>query len=197
MRPSDARIAVPIPLPGGNPTRLGPCRRSRNALRAHVDVGALRRLDDPQHHGRARGAAEHDPRRVDVRDEPADVIDLSAASAFGEDGGHVVAIDLRERPGDSVSVQHEVVFLRCGHGPLGPKRSVLMRSAGRPMRSSPSAATSTSAVGPQTKATTSEPSGPLTSFSIASSIRRAYPFQPAGWIRVKVYETVSPSLRAS
>src|SRR5207248_8542881 len=140
----------------------------RYALPLYVDEGAARSLNDPEDHRGARGAAQHDAGRVDVREKSGDVIHLPAARALREHRGHVVAVDLRESSGDRVPVQHEVVVARCCHAPLGPKRSVRMRSAGSPTRSSPSAATSTSAVGPQMKARTSEPSGPLTSFSIAS-----------------------------
>src|SRR6266480_833598 len=160
---------------GGGGSMPRDSRRSRwlrYALPAHVDEGASRRVNYPDHYGRASRASKHYPGRVDVRDEPADRIDLSAPRAFGEHGRHVIAVDLGERARGRVAIQHEVV-LRRGHDPLGPKRSVRMRSAGNPTRSSPSAATSTSAVGPQMKVRTSEPSGPLTSLSIASSMRRA------------------------
>src|SRR5438552_11811143 len=171
--------------------------RGRNSFAAHVDKGAFRRLNYADHDRRTGGAPQHDARCVDEREKTSHVVDLAAARALGQDGRHVVSIDLGECPRHGVAVEDEIVVHRFGHAPLGPKRSVRMRSAGSPTRSSPSAATSTSAVGPQMKARAFRPRGALTSSSMASSILRAYPFHPAGWLRVSVYETARPFFPAS
>src|SRR5439155_20641933 len=104
---------------------------------------------------------------------------VPAIAAARRLGGHVSAEDLLEEACDGVPVEHQgpIDLARLVHAhllqlPVGPKRSVLMRSGATPLATSASATDSTSSVGPHTKMRPSPPRGPRTSRSISPSIRR-------------------------
>src|SRR4029077_19314123 len=103
---------------------------------------------------------EDRPGRVRPGAQRADHVDRPAVGTATRDGGHVRAEGRLERAGDRVAVEDRVeVFLGAGalvhhvlliaQVPLGPNRSVRTRSGGSPSVTSPFAAVSTRAVGPQ------------------------------------------------
>src|SRR4029079_4819828 len=102
-----------------------------------------------------------------------DHVDRGAVRAAARYGGHVAAEHRFEHTREGVAVELAVdggivgvIYLRgllFGHVPVGPKRAVRTRSAGRPRRTSAFAATSTSAVGPQMKHRAPAPRGSSTS----------------------------------
>src|SRR5205823_9381385 len=110
-------------------------------------------LDDADDHLRAGWAAKDDPRTSEVCPQLGDDVFGPAVIAGLGSGGHLDAQDRRQRATGGIPVETGVTpvghdpLLR--HVPLGPKRSVLTRSSGSPIRTRAFAATSTSAVGPQ------------------------------------------------
>src|SRR5439155_26363882 len=151
---------------------------------------------DDELHAVAPGAAQHNAGCVRVRAQRRERVASSTVRARANGGREVRAEHFVEQTADRVAVERQ--FLVRSHRPLllhvpgGPNSSVLIRSARRLTRSSDVAADSTSAVGPQMNVSADAPNGRLTSASIASSIRREYPVQPAECERVSVWKISTP-----
>src|SRR3712207_1707416 len=159
--------------------RLSVCAGAHSLFRAQlhqpraaeIDPVALRPVRHPDQRFAAAGTADDRAYRRGVDQSRAYRADPVAVGADHFSRGHLEGEDLSEDAASGITVEVPVV---SGHvlPPLGPKRSVLTRSASCPSSTRADATDSTSAVGPQTKARGRSAGGQATSASMARSIRR-------------------------
>src|SRR5262249_16010680 len=133
--------------------------------------------------------ATHDrPHTVHVDSQRTNNVCLSAICACCLNKCHLKRKDFVEDAPGGTAIQ--LIVYQIHHAsPVGPNRSVLIRSGSYPSATRFPAALSTNGVGPQINTTRSSSGGHDSSCSRAAAIRPRSPVHPGGWARVRVYDT--------
>src|ERR687892_2076693 len=116
--------------PAGGRLELAAHPELEGADATKLDPGAAIGPDHPEEDALAGGAACHDAGPARADDRLAESPHVPTGGARVPRDGHLDREDLAEDAGGRVAVQHKLSWIHLRQPPVGPKRSVRIRSGG-------------------------------------------------------------------